>query len=273
MLLPVQYVRAYVRRNKSDRTDAEALLEARRCGEILPVPIKSPAQQALQGLHRIRRQWQATRTARVNVIRGLLREQGVSLRLGVTTIRREVPCLLEAATLPALVRIGVAELLDEVRALEARVSALDTQLATVLAQDETGLRLQTIPGVGVITATALLGSVPHIHAFRRGRQFASWLGLTPREAASGHRRWRGHISKRGDVYLRTLLIHGARSVICNARRRGRPRQHTLTPLHRWAVALADRIGVNKAATALANKLARIIWAVWRSDGDFVVRAA
>ena len=272
-LLPVQYVRAYVRRNKSDRTDAEALLEARRCGEILPVPIKSPAQQALQGLHRIRRQWQATRTARVNVIRGLLREQGVALRLGVTTIRREVPRLLEAATLPALVRIGVAELLDEVRALEARVAALDTQLATVLAQDETGLRLQTIPGVGVITATALLGSVPHIHAFRRGRQFASWLGLTPREAASGHRRWRGHISKRGDVYLRTLLIHGARSVITNARRRGRTRQHTLTPVHRWAVALADRIGVNKAATALANKLARIIWAVWRSDGDFVVRAA
>lgn len=272
-LLPVQYVGAYVRRNKSDRADAEALLEARRCGALLPVPIKTAAQQALQGLHRIRQQWQTTRTARINTIRGLLREHGVPLPLGASTIRRDVPRVLEDQQLPALLRNGVAELLEEVLALEARVTALDGQLATLLETDDVGQRLRTIPGVGVITATALLGSVPHIHAFRRGREFASWLGLTPRERASGHRRWQGRISKRGNVYLRTLLIHGSRSVICNARRLARTRRHTLTPLHHWAVGLADRVGVNKAAAALANKLARIIWAVWRSDGDFVVRAA
>lgn len=273
ILLPVQYVRAYVRRNKSDRADAEALLEARRCGEILPVPIKSPAQQALQALHRVRRQWQTTRTARINTIRGVLREQGLPLRLGARTILREVPQLLDDERVPPLLRVGLVPVLDEIRDLERRVAALDTQLAALLAQDEVGQRLQTIPGVGVITASALLGSVPHIHAFRRGRQFASWLGLTPRESASGHRRWRGRISKRGDVYLRTLLIHGARSVINNARRLARSRRPRLTPVHRWAVGLADRIGANKAATALANKLARIIWAVWRSDGDFVARPA
>ena len=273
ILLPVQYVRAYVRRNKSDRADAEALLEARRCGAILPVPIKSAEQQALQGLHRVRQQWQTTRTARINTIRGLLREHGVSLALGAATIRRDVPRVLEDLRLPALLRNSVAQLLEEIVRLEARVAALDQQLATLLEADEVGQRLRTIPGVGVITATALLASVPHIHAFQKGRQFASWLGMTPREAASGHRRWQGRISKRGNIYLRTLLIHGARSVICNARRLSRTRQHTLTPVHRWAVGLADRVGVNKAATALANKLARIIWAVWRSNGDFVVRSA
>ena len=273
VLLPVQYVRAYVRRNKSDRADAEALLEARRCGAILPVPIKSAGQQALQAVHRIRQQWQTTRTARINTIRGILREQGVALPLGATTIRRTVPQVLEDLQLPALVRSSVAALLEEVLTLEARVAALDRQLTTLLDEDDVGQRLRTIPGVGVITATALVASVPHIHAFRRGRQFASWLGLTPREGASGHRRWRGRISKRGNVYLRTLLIHGSRSVICNARRLSRSRQPRLTAVHRWAVGLAARVGLNKAATALANKLARIIWAVWRSNGDFVVRTA
>jgi transposase len=269
VLLPVQYVRAYVRRNKSDRTDAEALLEARRCGEILPVPIKTPEQQALQALHRLRSQWQTTRTARINAIRGLLREQGVPLRLGAATIRRDVPPLLEDPRVPPLLRLGLAPVLEELRELDTRLAQLDAQLAALVHHDDVGQRLQTIPGVGVITATALLGSVPQIHAFRRGRQFASWLGLTPREAASGHRRWRGGISKRGDAYLRTLLIHGARSVVNNAQRRAHRGVVPLTPLQRWAVAIAARRGVNTAATAVANKVARVIWAVWRSAGGFV----
>lgn len=273
ILLPVQYVRAYVRRNKSDRTDTEALLEARRCDAMLPVPIKSPAQQALQALHRIRQQWQTTRTARINVIRGVLREHGVTLRVGARTIHRDVPRVLEDDQLPGLLRWGVAPVLEEIRILEHRVAELDAQLTTLVEQDEAGQRLRTIPGVGVITATALLASVPHIQSFRRGREFASWLGLTPRERASGHRRWQGRISKRGDVYLRTLLIHGARSVIHNARRLSRERRYRLTPLHRWAVELADRVGANKAATGLANKLARVIWAVWCSEGEFVARPA
>jgi transposase len=272
VLLPVQYVRAYVRRNKSDRTDADALLEARRCGGLLPVPVKTPTQQALQGTHRIRAQWQATRTARINGVRGLLREHGLPLRVGASTIRREVPRLIEDERIPGALRPVLLALLEEIRDLETRVAQVDAQLAAFLRADHVGQRLQTIPGVGLITTTALLGSVPHIHQFRRGRQFASWLGLTPRESASGHRRWQGRISKRGDVYLRTLLIHGARSVVNNAQRRARGHAAALTPLQRWAVAVAARRGPNKAATALANKLARIVWAVWRSDRDYVVTA-
>jgi transposase len=274
-LLPVQYVRAYVRRNKSDRTDTEALLEARRCGELLPVPIKTPDQQALQALHRVRTQWQTARTARINLIRGLLAEHGISLRVGAQTIRREVPALLAQPepALPAVLCQVLARVLEELRDLDVRLKALDAQLAHLAATDAVAQRLQTIPGVGVITVTALLGSVPHIHQFRRGRQFASWLGLTPRESATGQHCWRGRISKRGDVYLRTLLIHGARSVVNNAHRRARTRLVPLTPLQQWAVALAARRGLNKAATALANRLARIIWAVWRSDGEYVATAS
>jgi transposase len=269
-LLPAQYVRAYVRRNKSDRADAEALLEAHRCGEIQVVPVKTPEQQALHGLHQVRRQWQSARTARINAIRGLLREQGIPLRLGATTIRRTVPALIDdpARALPPLLCAALRGLLDELRDLERRLHDLDASLTRVAAADPVARRLQTVPGVGVIIATSLISNVPHIHAFRRGRHFASWLGLTPREAASGTRRWRGHISKRGDVYLRTLLTHGARSILVNAQRRARANVSALTALQRWAVDLAARRGQNKAASALANKLARIVWAVWRSDVDF-----
>jgi transposase len=234
---------------------------------MLPVPVKTADQQSLQALHRIRQQWQTTRTARINVLRGMLREQGVMLRRGRAALR-DVPHLVETSGLPAFVQLGAGELLDEIRTLTDRVARLDGRLHRLADTEESTRRLQTIPGIGVVTATALLGSVPHIHAFPRGRHFASWLGLTPREAASGHRHWRGRISKRGDVYLPTLLIHGARSVISNARRRARAGGRPLTSLQSWAINLADRRGVNRAAVALANKLARVIWAVWRSDGEF-----
>ena len=269
-LLPTQYVRPYVRRNKTDRADAEALLEARRCGGISVVPVKTTEQQALQSLHRVRTQWQTARTARINMVRGLLREYGVTLRLGAVTIRRVVPSLLDDAqqTLPSLVRRLLRAVLDELRDLEARITVLDEQLAIVADADPVARRLQTVPGVGVMVATSLLGSVPHIHAFRRGRHFASWLGLTPREASSGSRQWRGGISKRGNVYLRCLLTHGARSVLFNAQRRARAHPDRLSAVQRWVIALAERRGYNTAVSALANKLARIIWAVWRTEVDF-----
>ncbi len=189
MLLPSQYVRPYVRRNKTDRSDAEALLEARRCRGIASVPVKTADQQALQSLHRVRTQWQTARTARLNVIRGLLREYGLPLRAGAVTIHRVVPGLLADATtaIPARLRHVLQSLLEEVRELERRVRSIDQQLSDLADADPIARRLQTVPGVGVIVATSLLGSVPHIHAFRRGRQFASWLGLTPREASSGLR--------------------------------------------------------------------------------------
>jgi transposase len=158
--------------------------------------------------------------------------------------------------------------LEEVRALEDRVHALDLQLARLAKAHPIAPRLMQIPGVGVITATAMVGAVRHIHAFRRGRDLASWLGLTPRESSSGARRHLGAISKQGDVYLRCLLTHGARAVLLTAQRTTRATPARVTRLQQWAVALAARRGHNKAAIALANKLARIIWAVWRSEQDF-----
>jgi transposase len=269
-LLPVQYVRPYVHRNKTDRTDSEALLEANRCGEIRPIPVKTVEQQTLQALHRVRTQWQATRTARINVMRGLLREQGIPLALGARTALARIPTVLEDAdnALPDLVRHAVAALFDEVRVLERRLADLDQQLGRIARAHPVAQRLQQVPGVGVLTATALVGTVGHIHAFRRGRHFASWLGLTPREASSGRRRYLGRISKRGDVYLRCLLTHGARAVLLAAQRVVRTTPHRASRFQQWAVALAVRRGHNRAAVAVANKLARMIWAVWHKEVDY-----
>jgi transposase len=269
-LLPVQYVRPYVRRNKTDRTDTEAMLEAARCGDIRPVPVKTVEQQTLQALHRVRTQWQAARTARINVVRGLLREQGLPVPVGARTVLARVAAILEDAevALPDLLRHTVALVVDEIRGLERRITTIDQQLAKVAAEHPVTQRLQQIPGVGVLTATALVGAVSHVHAFRRGREFASWLGLTPRESSTGGRRYLGRISKRGDVYLRCLLTHGARAVLLSAQRTSRATPHRLTRLQAWAVATAARRGHNKAAIAVANKLARIIWVVWHKELDF-----
>jgi transposase len=269
-LLPAQYVRPYVRRHKTDRTDTEALIEADRSGGLQPVPVKTVEQQTLQALHRVRTQWQAARTARINVLRGLLREQGVAVPAGARTLMTRVARLLadDATPIPDLLRHMLGLVRDEVRALEQRVHALDLQLTQLAKTHPVAPRLMQVPGVGVITATAMIGAVNHIHAFRRGRDFASWLGLTPRESSSGHRRHLGAISKQGDTYLRCLLTHGARAVLLTAQRAARATPTRVTRLQQWAVVLAARRGHNKAAIAVANKLARIIWAVWRSEQDF-----
>lgn len=269
-LIPVQYVRPYVRRNKTDRTDTEAMLEADRCAGVSPVPVKTVDQQALQALHRVRTQWQATRTGRINVMRGLLREQGCPVPAGARTVVRRVATIVDdpARALPAVLRETVAHLLEEVRSLETRVAAIDRELARVARAHPIATRLLQVPGVGIVTATAMIGAVGHIHAFRRGRDFASWLGLTPRESTTGTRRYLGRISKRGDGYLRCLLTHGARAVLLAAQRTARSGPQPLTRLQQWAVALAARRGHNKAAIGLANKLARIIWAVWSREADF-----
>lgn len=274
-LLPVQYVRPYVRRNKTDRTDVEAMLEADRCAGIQPVPVKTPEQQALQALHRVRTQWQATRTGRINVIRGLLREHGCPVPAGARTVLTRVLAIVDDAMrpIPTSLRQTVTHLVEEVRSLEARVADIDRELTRVARAHPVAARLLQVPGVGVITATAMIGAVSHVHAFRRGRDFASWLGLTPRESTTGTRRYLGCISKRGDGYLRCLLTHGARAVLLAAQRTARATPQRLTRLQQWAITVAGRRGHNKAAIALANKLARIIWAVWCHDTDFHAPAA
>jgi len=269
-LLPVQYVRPYVRRNKTDRADTDALLEAARCGEIRPVPVKTVEQQTLQAIHRVRTQWQTARVARINAMRGLLAEQGHAIPVGARTVLRRVTAILSdpAAAVPEVLRQTIALVVDEVRGLEEKIAGLDRQLAQIAGAHPVATRLQTIPGVGVLTATALVGSVGHIHAFRRGREFASWLGLTPRESSTGARRYLGRISKRGDVHLRCLLTHGARAVLRVALQLAARAPDRLTRLQQWAVSIATHRGRHKATVAVANKLARIVWAVWHYDVAF-----
>lgn len=263
-LLPPQYVRAYVRRNKTDRTDAEALLEAHRCGGLHPVPVKTVEQQAIQTLHRVRQQWQRTRTARINALRAVLREQGLLAPAGARALIAHVEGLVEDADAPlaSLLRPVLRALVDELRDVQARLGDLDRQLEALVRTHPIAHLLHQVPGVGPVTATALVGSVPHIRAFHRGRQFASWVGLTPREYSSGFARHLGGISKRGDPYLRTLLIHGGRALLRAAETRRSRQPETLTHLQRWGLEVAARRGRNLAAVALANKLARIVWAVW-----------
>jgi transposase len=270
-LIPPSYVRPYVRRNKTDHADAEAILEAVRSGEMPGVPVKRIEQQALVAMHRVREQWMTTRTGRINTLRGILREHGLLLPAGARAALQAIPAMLEDAEtpLPGHLRQVLASVHEEVRAIEERIAALERELRALADADPVVTRLRTIPGIGLLTATALVGTVGHIHAFRRARQFASWLGLTPREHSSGHRRRLGSISKQGDIYLRCLLTHGARAILLMAQRRAASGQ-PLSRLHQWAVTVHDRRGHNKATIAIANKLGRIVWAVWHKDVPFAL---
>jgi transposase len=262
-LLPAHDVARYRKGQKTDRNDAKAMLEAYRNEEVQPVPIKSPDQQALASLHRLRSRWVASRTAGLNTIRGLLREFGLPIPVGATRVVPQVTAWLEDDTIhPALAPI-LRDAVQEVRDIEDRMRRVETQLAALGAQMEEVRRLRTIPGIGLITATALVATVGSPRRFRTGRRFASFLGLVCKEFSSGSARRRGHIHKRGDVYLRTLLIHGARSVLCHAKRQAKP-----DGLRSWALETEKRRGHNIAAVALANKMARIIWSTWCREEDF-----
>ena len=222
VLLPPHHVRPYVRRNKTDRTDAKGILEACRNEDIRPVPVKTVAQQVLTSLHRLRSGWLAERTARLNALRGLLRELGLlhSGRRASTSCPRAWALIEDAESeLPdALCASIFAEACQEIRDIEARIKKIERQLEALAEQIPAVARSCTIPGIGLLTATALVAFIGDIRRFPSGRHFASYLGLTPREYSSGLKRRLGRISKRGDGYLRTLLIHGARSVLLHARK-------------------------------------------------------
>jgi transposase len=265
LLLPPQHVRRYVLRDKTDRADATALLEAHRNEQIVPVPIKTLHQQALASLHRLRSGWLATRTARINAIRGLLRELGILIPQGprhvlpgLTTALSDPSCPVPESLHEALLSAG-----HEISELDIRIRAVERQLKTLADSLPATARLMTVPGIGLLTSTALVGFVGDPSRFPSGRRFASYLGLVPRERSSGLQRHLGAITKRGDAYLRTLLIHGARSALYAA---GKSRQPDR--LRRWATAVRQRRGNNRAAVALANKLARIAWAVWTRNTTF-----
>jgi transposase len=265
ILLPPHQVRPYVKRNKTDKTDAKGILEASRNEDIRPVPVKTVPQQTLTSLHRLRQGWMHERTARLNALRGLLRELGVFIPVGAENVVPAVWALVEDADseLPDALRPLFAEACCEIRDIEARVRLTERQLEALAKQLPAVALLLSVPGIGLLTATALVAFIGDIRRFPSGRHLASYLGLTPREFSSGLKRYLGRISKRGDGYLRTLLIHGARSVLTHTR------THRPDRLREWAHQIAKTHTHNKAAVALANKMARIVWAVWSRQQPYV----
>ena len=234
--------------------DAEAIAEAVTRPTMRYVPVKSVDQHDLQALHRVRERLMKARTALINETRGLLHEYGVVVPQGATTLRKHVleKLTTEAAKLTAPGRELCQQLLEELTALEARVATYDAQLAQVAPTHPVCQRLMTIPGLGELTATAIVAAVSDAAQFKNGRQFAAWLGLVPRQHSTGGKPRLLGISKHGDSYLRKLLVHGARSCLRWVGRKQDRRSQ-------WVQSLLQRRGWNRAAVALANKNARVAW--------------
>ena len=241
------------------------MLEAYRNKDIKPVPVKSIEQQNVTALHRMRSSWVASRTACINMIRGLLRELGIFIPVGARKVVPTVLDLVEDADsgLPDAIRSTLHEVCMEIGNYEKRIRDVEKQLEALSKQIPTVRLLRTIPGVGLLTATALVALIGDVQRFRSSRQFASFLGLTPRLRGSGFALHLGSISKQGDRYLRALLTHGARSVLFRAGSMEKPDR-----LRAWALKVYSRRGHNKAAVAVANKLARTVWAVWKHNTEF-----
>jgi len=257
MMAPV-FVKPYLKSNKSDRNDAEAICEAVQRPSMRFVQPKRPAQQAVLHLHHGRRLLVRQRVALSNHMRGILSEYGIVLPQGVKVLPRRLPEILEDAdnALPMLARHLLAEFKAEHDELIERLERIEQQLKVWHAKDAVSQRLASIPGIGVLTATALAATVGEGQDFSHGRQLAAYLGLVPRQASSGGKERLLGISKRGDGYLRQLLIHGARAVIHHIRRRLKAGRPSGNP---WVEQLLQRCHVNEAAVALANKMARTAW--------------
>jgi transposase len=267
-LLPPQYVRPFVRRNKTDRSDADALLEAARSADLAAVPVKSEHQQMVLSLHRLRAAWLSTRTARINAVRGILREFGINVPRGAHRVTAMVEAKLSApeSPVPATLATVVRTACEEIRELRKRIDQTEVDLERLAGDMPVVARLRSIPGIGLLTATAMVAAVGDVLRFPTGRHLASWVGLTPRERSSGLVRRLGGISKRGDRYLRTLLIHGGRSLLAAAKRRGAQDR-----LRAWGLQVARLRGHNRGAVAVANKLARLCWALWRHGDNYQAR--
>jgi transposase len=263
-LLPPHHVRRYRLGNKTDRADADALLEAGRNQQIIAVPVKTVGQQTLIALHNLRSGWISTRTARLNTLRGLLRELGIVIPKGPRHVLPSVAEALSSEDVVPTLHTVVLACCEEIRQLERNIRQVEGQLSVAAKQIGAAAQsLLSVPGIGLLTATAMLGFVGSACRFRSGRRYASFLGLVPKEFSSGNIRRLGAISKRGDGYLRTLLIHGARAVLVAAKRSKKPDR-----LRCWALQVEKRRGHNRTAVALANKLARIAWAVWSSNTQY-----
>lgn len=260
-ILPAQYVKPYRIGTKNDAHDADAVCEAAARAHVPEVAIKSPDQLALQALHRVRRQLVGQHTALGNCARGLLQEFGIVVRRGHAPLRRALAEALDDVELPEHLRAALQPIRDSLTRLETQIDQLGRRLERVVAQDEQYRRLTQPTGVGPLTATAFATFVGRPESFDNGRQVSAALGLVPAQASSGEREQLLGISKTGDCYVRGLLVHGARSALKAARGKS-------DPMSRWMCRLAQRRGHNKAVVAIANKNARILWAMMKSGQDF-----
>lgn len=265
-LMSPQFVKPYVKSNKNDRADAEAIAEAVTRPNMRFVAVKTIEQQDVQALHRVRERLVGTRTALINELRGLLGEYGVVLPQGAQRLRAKISDALENATSQGLItqmsRQTFDELLGELHELDERVERMDQRIKAIHRAHPVCQRLAEIPGVGPLTATAIVSAVGDPSMFKNGRAMSAWLGLVPRQHSSGGKEVLLGISKRGDTYLRKLLIHGARTVVRWRDRHPEDRQT------RWLKVLVERRGVNRATVALANKNARRIWVLMAHEVEY-----
>jgi transposase len=255
-LLPAQYVKPYVKTNKSDYIDAEAISEAVQRPNMRFVPIKTEEQLDLQAVHRVRERWVMRRTAVINQIRGLLLERGLPLTKGRRHVEEALPRILEDADLKLAdtFRALLAQLQLELTQLNARIQQMDAVIQHTAKENEACQRLTAIPGVGPVTATALVAAVGNASGFRKGKDLAAWVGMVPREYSSGGKQKLLGISKHGNHYLRRLFVQGARTVL-------QYRTKQAPGLSRWLAQLLARAHQNVVVVALANKLIRMAWAV------------
>ena len=251
-LMAPKFVAPYRKSGKNDGNDAEAVCEAVTRPNMRFVPVKSTEQQALLSLHRVRQGFVVERTAIINRLRGLMSEFGVILPLRSVTVRRQAAAAAEA--LPELARRVIGDLLEQMRALDERIDGYDREIEAQARLSESARRLMKIRGIGATTALAIVATVGDAREFKNGRQFAAWIGLVPEQYSTGGRPRLGHISKRGDAYLRNLLVQGARSVLQSA---GAHQDR----MSRWILELLQRRGYYRTLVAIANKNARIAWAL------------
>ena len=262
-LISPQYVTPFVKTNKNDRNDAEAIVEAASRPAMRFVTVKSVDQQDMMAAHRVRELLVRQRTALINQIRGLLGERGITIAQSPEAVHRAMPEILKACEgeLTVFCRTLVTELLQQVHGLEERIAQAEAWIKAFMKRSALCKKITAIDGVGPITATAIVAAVGEAKEFKNGRHLAAWLGLVPRQYSSGGKSRLKGISKRGDTYLRTLLIHGARSVLRYTAGKTDARS-------RWLQDLIARRGYNRAAVALANKNARVIQALLSSEATY-----
>ncbi len=263
VLLNARFVKAFAIGNKNDFNDAEAIFTAVSRPNKRTVEVKNLAQQEMQMLHRLRQDLIYQRTALTNRIRGFLSELGIVIPQGVNHVRKQLPLILEDAenSLPSLSRELFAEMYESLSKLDEDINAQDRRINRLCQQNTLSRRFLDVPGIGPITATIMASDIGEGKGYAKSRDYAASLGVVPRQHRSGDKQVLLGISKRGNRYLRTLLIHGARSVIkcCSDK---------TDPLSRWLQSLVERRGFNKAAVALANKNARVLWAMASQDKTY-----